>query len=78
MMPPQTLASKVESLERRVTNLELLPERMDRVESQIVQLRTECRDGFSAIGGEVSAFRDEVRREFVVVRQEIRAVEDGL
>jgi hypothetical protein len=71
-MPPQTLATKVESLERRMANLETLPDRMDRLESQIVQLRTEMREEFSAIRGEVNGFRDETRGEFEAVRAEIR------
>ena len=70
-MPPQTLAAKVESLERRVTNLEMLPERMDRMESQIVQLRTEMRDGFSAVRAEIRAVDE-------VLRSEIRAVDEAL
>ena len=39
----------VERLERRVTEIEQLPDRMDRLELQIVQLRAEMRDEFSAI-----------------------------
>jgi len=53
-----------------VTNLERLPERMDRVESQIVQLRTEMHDEFSAVREEIRTAGEEVKRE---LREEIRA-----
>ena len=51
-------------------NLEKLPERMDRVESQIVQLRTGMHDEFSAVREEIRTAGDEVKRE---LREEIRA-----
>jgi len=47
-MHPQTLETRVERLEDRVTALELLPARLDDLTSQVSQLRTEVRDGFSA------------------------------
>ena len=47
-MPP-----KVDNLERRVTDLETLPDRITAVESQIVQLRTEMRGEFSAVREEI-------------------------
>ncbi len=52
-MAPQSVEMKVESLEQRVTQLEELPRRMDRLESQIVHLRTEMRDEFSAVRTEM-------------------------
>lgn len=69
-MARQTLESRVESLERRVTTLEQLPARMDGLELQIVQLRAEMRDEFSATRGEMVAGNDETRRS---LRDEIRA-----
>ena len=48
-----------------MTQLEDLPGRMDRLESQIVHLRTEMRGEFSA-----------VRTEFAAVRTEIRSVDE--
>ena len=69
-MATQTIEKRVERLERRVTNLERLPERMDRVESQIVQLRTEMHDEFSAVREEIRTAGEEVKRE---LREEIRA-----
>ena len=54
-MRPQPLEKRVEALETRVTKLEQLPARMDRLELQIVQLRTEMRDEFSATRTELRA-----------------------
>jgi uncharacterized coiled-coil DUF342 family protein len=84
-MAPQPLETRVESLEQRVTRLDALPGRMDRLESQIVQLRTEMHDEFSAVREEIRtggeeihgamgelATRREMREEFAAVRQEIR------
>ena len=48
-MPRQSVENRFERLERRVTEIEQLPARMDRLELQIVQLRAEMRDEFSAI-----------------------------
>ena len=69
-MATQTTEKRVELLERRVTNLESLPERMDRVESQIVQLRTEMHGEFSAVREEIRTAGEGVKRE---LREEIRA-----
>lgn len=55
-MAPQSIDTRVESLEERVTRLEELPGRMDRLELQIVHFRTEVRDEFSAV-------REELRQE---------------
>lgn len=84
-MSPQTIESRVRRLEGRVMRLEQLPERMDRLESQFVQLRTEMRDEFSAVRGEirqgdervVTTLREEIRagdeRVVATLREEIRA-----
>jgi hypothetical protein len=45
--------NRLERLDDRVTEIEQLPARMDRLESQMVQLRTEMRDEFSAVRGEI-------------------------
>ena len=47
-MSPESLRVRVERLERRVEILEQLPDRVSAVESQIVQLRDEMRNEFSA------------------------------
>lgn len=69
-MSPQRLENRVESLEHRVTALEELPARMDRMELQILQLRAEMRDEFSALRHEIRAGDEETCR---VLRDEIRA-----
>jgi len=48
-MAARSLDERVEILEQKVADLQELPARMDAVESQILQLRGEMRDGFSAI-----------------------------
>ena len=53
-MPPQTLESKIEGLQKRVTRLEELPARIDDLTSQVSQLRTEMRDEFSAVRTEMA------------------------
>ena len=69
-MARQTLETRVESLERRVTTLEQLPERMDPLESQILQLRQEMRDEFSAVRVEMATGEEETRR---TLGEEVRA-----
>ena len=48
-MAERSLEDRIETLEQKVGDLEKLPARMDAMESQILQLRGEMRDGFSAI-----------------------------
>jgi hypothetical protein len=59
-----------------VTKLEQLPERIDGLASQVVQLRTERHDEFSAVRTDMhdglSAVRAEMHHEFSGVREEIR------
>ena len=57
-----------------MTRLEELPGRIDDLTSQVSQLRAEMSAEFSALGGEVSAVRDESREQgaiIVTLRQEI-------
>ena len=61
-MPPETIASRVDDLERRMTDLETFPDRITAVESQIVQLRTEMRSEFSAVREEIRSGDEETRR----------------
>lgn len=92
-MPRQTIENRVETLERRVTAVEELPGRMDRLEVQIVQLRAEMHDEFSAIREEiragdenvlatVSARIDDARREARVLHEDaiarIAVIGEGL
>jgi hypothetical protein len=73
-MPPQSLESRIEQLERRVTILEQLPGRIDGLTLQIVQLREEMHAAFSAseasLEEKIRAGDEETRR---VLREEIRA-----
>lgn len=55
------MAERVDSLEIRVTRLEELPARMDRLEGQIVSLRTEMRAEFSAVRSEMAAQTEALR-----------------
>ena len=61
-MPERPIAERVEVLERRVDLLETLPARMTALEVQIVHLRGEMQDGFSAVRrelrGEMHAIAD--------------------
>ncbi len=77
-MPPQVLATRVERLEQRMTSLEKMPARIDRVEAQVVQLREEIRAEFFAIrGGERTpdtASLLSLSQEITAVRLEIVAL----
>lgn len=73
-MPPQPIESKVDSLDRRVTQLEQLPARIDGLTLQVSQLRTEVRIEFSAVRGEMAeqgASLRQVIAEQGALRQEI-------
>ncbi len=85
-MPRQSVENRFERLERRVTGIEQLPARMDRLELQIVQLRAEMRDEFSAIRREIQAgeegslrsLREEIRNGNVMIVTAVAAqVEDA-
>ena len=73
-MSPQTIESRLETLEQRVTILEQLPARIDGLTLQIVQLREEMHVEFSAVRAElreeIRAGDEETRR---LLREEIRA-----
>jgi len=77
-MPERTVIERVEILERNVELFEALPARVSALESQIVQLRSEMRDEFSAVRGEMrdefAAVRGEMRAGFLAVRDEFAAV----
>ena len=67
-MPPQTLESRMESVEHRVTKLEELPGRIDDLTLQVSQLRTEMSAEFSAVRAEI---REQGVTIVTTVRQEI-------
>jgi len=69
-MQDRSLDERVEILERKVEMLETLPDRVTRMELQLVQLRDEMRGEFSAVRGEIRTGDEETRR---VLREEIRA-----
>ncbi len=52
-MTPQPLESRVENLEERVTNIEESVGPGDPAEPQVLPLRTEMRNGFSAVRAEL-------------------------
>jgi hypothetical protein len=66
-MAARSLRERVEILEQKVGDLQLLPARMDALELQILQLRGEMRDGFSAIDNRF----DETNRHMRVLHEEV-------
>jgi hypothetical protein len=70
-MAPQTVASRVDTLEQKMGRLEDVPDRMTALESQIVQFRAEVSVEFSAVRTEMRAMGDELRGE-------MRTMADGL
>jgi hypothetical protein len=50
---PESVENRLERLYRRVTTLEEMPERIDRLELQMLQLRGEMRAEFSAVRTEI-------------------------
>ena len=80
-MARETLEKRVANLDRRVTAVEQLPERVAALESQIVQLRGEMRSEFSAVRQEMrdlfaeSGRHARVLHEVVITR--IAAIREG-
>ena len=70
-MPDRTLTERVEVLEQKVEVLQTLPARVEAVELQMVQLRTEMGAGFSDIRREMGAMG-------AGLREEIRAGDETL
>jgi hypothetical protein len=66
-MLPQTLASRVDTLERKMGRLEDIPDRMAALESQIVQFRSEVGVEFSAVRSEMGMMEERLRREMVAL-----------
>ena len=75
-MNARTLEERVESLEKSIEPLRELPGRVSALELQIVQLRTEMRQEFSAIRSEMVTGEDlaaEFERRDLVTRQDLAA-----
>jgi len=70
-MPKPILTERVEILEEKVGALEQLPARVAAVESQLVQLRTEMRDEFSALRGEIREGDEETRRFMRMLHEDL-------
>ena len=73
------LVRRVEKLEESVDSLRDLPERttrlevrMGNVEMQIVHLRDEMHDGFSAMRGDMTTMKGELTGEIAAVRTELK------
>jgi hypothetical protein len=74
-MQDPTIVNRLDILERKVELLEALPARVSAVESQILQLRNDMNDGFSALRVEIRAGNDALRTE---LREEMRAGNEAL
>ena len=70
-MPARSLNERVEILEQKVGELQTLPDRVTGLESQILQLRGEVRDGFSAILARVQEGEQESRQHAQTLHQEV-------
>jgi hypothetical protein len=72
-MAPQTLATRVERLEERVTTLEQLPARVDALTEQILQFREEVRIEFSATHAKIDALDQRLTRQIDTVERQLSA-----
>ena len=72
-MAPQTLASRVDSLEQRVTRLDELPAHVDALTMQVSQLRDEMRAEFSAVRLKIKAGDSRVMEQVRVLHEDIVA-----
>jgi uncharacterized alpha-E superfamily protein len=81
-MQPQSLAARVERLERRVTILEELPARVDALTLQVSQLREEMHVEFSAIRTEIRTGDQEIMNQMRVLYEDMNAklalIQEGL
>lgn len=71
-MPEPSSTERVQLLEQIVDELQLLPARVAAVESQILQLRDDVRDGVSAIQRQIREGDEETRRQMQVGDEETR------
>jgi hypothetical protein len=70
MMLPQTVARRVDALERKMGRWEELPDRMTSLESQIVQFRADVGVEFSAVRSEMGMMEERLRREMVALNSD--------
>ena len=77
-MQPGTVEQRLTILEQKMDELKDLPARVERVESQILQLRTEIKDEFSAIRGEMRELRQELRDDIRIGVEESQNLTKGL
>lgn len=79
-MPKPTIVERVEIVEQTVEQLGTLPAQVEALGVQIVQLRGEMRDEFSAVRGELreglASVRGELAEGLAAVRAEIKAGDD--
>ena len=82
-MQPRSFEQRITSLEEQMLERRDLPNRVAKLESQVLQLRKELRDEFSAIRWEMKAADDETRvfvrilYEDVLSRLEVIGEGDG-
>jgi hypothetical protein len=72
-MESQTLNQRVSTLERKMSSLETLPERVNGLELQFSQFRDEVRAEFSATRAEMVRMNAETRADMVRLNEETRA-----
>ncbi len=81
-MVSQTVASRVDTLEQKMGQLEDMPDRMTALESQIVQFRAEVGVEFSAVRSEIRTMGEDLRGEMRTMgedlRGEMRTIAEGL
>jgi thiamine kinase-like enzyme len=71
LMSLESLEARMDRLERRIDLLEQLPQRMDALALQIVQLREEMRSEFSAIRTEIRDAVDQTERTLSTQMREL-------
>jgi hypothetical protein len=80
-MPERTMTERLENLEKRMELVERLPERISAVELQILHIRSEMHEQFSAVRSELHTEIEETRRYMRVLHEEvlsrIAVIEEG-
>ena len=74
-MEAPSLERRVEILEQRVELLQDLPPRMAAVEAQIVQLRTDMNNGFSALSYAINKMHAELTGRFEAFDRRFEAID---